>query len=138
MFNVRMIKFKKISDNYGSLVPVEADADVPFNIKRVYYIFGVEKEVRRGFHSHSRLHQVLICLNGSIKILLKTPDEQKIIELNDESEGLYIGPMIWREMYDFSEGSTLLVLANEHYDEKEYIRKYDNYVQEYKNYSIID
>jgi dTDP-4-dehydrorhamnose 3,5-epimerase-like enzyme len=130
MYNCGLMKFKKINDKYGNLTPIEAGKDMPFQIKRVYYIYNVDKEVTRGYHSHKNLHQILICLNGSVKIRVKTPSEEKVIELNDPSVGLYIGPLIWREMFDFTEGSVLLVLASEHYDESDYIRNYDFYIQE--------
>lgn len=134
MKNVKMIQFKDYTDKYGHLTPIEEGIDVGFNIKRVYYITRVEKDVRRGFHSHRDLEQVLLCLNGSVKILVKTPNEEKIVELNDPSQGLYIGPMIWREMYDFSEGAVLLVLASEHYTISDYIRDYEKYKEEAINY----
>ncbi len=136
MKNVRMVNFKKHSDNYGNLTPVEAEKDIPFGIKRVYYIYEVEEGVRRGFHSHRDLHQILICPHGKVKILVKTPEEEQIIELNNPSEGLYIGPMIWREMYDFEDGAVLLVLASEHYTVSDYIRDYDVYCEEAKEYDF--
>jgi dTDP-4-dehydrorhamnose 3,5-epimerase-like enzyme len=130
MYNCSLIKFKDIADKYGHLTPVEGKIDIPFEIKRVYYITRVEQEITRGFHSHRKLHQVLICLNGSVKIKTKNPNEEEIIELNDPSVGLYIGPYIWREMFDFTEGSVLLVLASEYYDEEDYIRNFDFYLEE--------
>ncbi|RDU22119.1 sugar 3,4-ketoisomerase [Anaerosacchariphilus polymeriproducens] len=132
MYNTGMLKFRCIKDQYGHLTPIEATNDIPFEVKRIYYITNVESNVTRGFHSHKKLHQVLICVNGSVKIRLKIPNDQSTVELNDKSEGLYIGPMVWREMYDFSEGAVLLVLASEHYDENDYIRNYDFYVNEAK------
>lgn len=129
MYNVSMIKFKMISDEYGRLVPIEARGEIPFDIKRAYYIFNVPNRIRRGFHAHRELHQVLICVKGTLKILVKTPSEEKIVELNDPSEGLYIGPMVWREMYDFSEDAVLLVLASDHYNECDYERNYDKYLE---------
>ena len=130
MYNVGLIKFKDIKDKYGHLTPIEGNVDIPFSVKRVYYITGVEQGVTRGFHSHRQLHQVLICLNGSVKIRVNNPNEEEIIELNNPSIGLYIGPYVWREMFDFSEGSVLLVLASEYYDESDYIRNYDFYLEE--------
>jgi len=132
MFNTGFIKFMDYNDQYGHLTPIEAQKDVPFEIKRVYYISKVNPDVTRGYHSHKKLHQVLICLNGSVKIRLKNPNEEVVYELNDQSVGLYIGPMIWREMFDFSEGSVLLVLASDHYDEEDYIRNYDFYLKDAK------
>lgn len=130
MYNCSLIKFKDITDKYGHLTPIEGKIDIPFEIKRVYYITQVEKNVRRGFHSHNKLHQILICLNGSVKIKTKNPNEEEITELNDPSVGLYIGPYVWREMFDFTEGSVLLVLASEYYNEDDYIRNYDFYLEE--------
>lgn len=132
MFNTGLIKFKDITDKYGHLTPIEEKKDIPFEIKRVYYITRVEEGVTRGFHSHKKLHQVLICLNGSLKVKIKNPINEEIVELNNSSVGLYIGPLVWREMFDFSEGSVLLVLASELYDENDYIRNYDFYLNEAK------
>lgn len=128
MKNVKTLQFSKFSDStYGSLTAVECGKEIPFDVKRVYYIYDVPDQTRRGFHSHNDLHQVLICVKGSVKILTKTPFEEEIHELNVANKGLYIGPMVWREMYDFSEDAVLVVLASELYDEADYIRKYDEY-----------
>lgn len=132
MYNTGLIKFKNIEDKYGSLTPIEGKIDIPFEIKRVYYITKVGPEVTRGFHSHRKLHQILICLNGTVKIRLKNPDNEKVVELKDPTVGLYIGPYVWREMFDFSEGCVLLALASEYYDEDDYIRNYDFYLEEAK------
>lgn len=130
MKNIKLMQFKDHTDKYGHLTPIEAGIDVEFDIKRIYYITRVEEGVRRGFHSHRDLEQVLLCLNGSVKILVKTPEEEEVIELNDPAQGLYIGPMIWREMYDFTEGAVLLVLASEYYTVSDYIRDYKQYEKE--------
>lgn len=130
MYNVGMMKLKKFGGKYGNLVPIEGTADIPFEIKRVYYIYDVPEHIRRGFHSHNKLHQVLICVNGSVKIAVKNGEEEEIIELKDPSEGLYIGPLVWREMYDFSQGAVLLVLASEYYTEDDYIRNFDHYLDQ--------
>lgn len=127
MYNTGIMRFKLYRDEYGKLTPIESNIDIPFEIKRVYYIYDVQQGLTRGFHSHNKLHQVLIALGGSIKIRIKTPSDEKVIELCDPAEGLYIGPYIWREMFDFSPGSTLLVLASELYDESDYIRDFCKY-----------
>ena len=132
MNNVKIIDFKNISDNRGSLTPIQFPNDIPFQIKRIYYIYDVKKGVERGFHSHRDLEQILISLGGSVKIRTKTPEEEQIFVLDKPNQGLYIGPYIWREMYDFSDNSTLLVLASHEYDEKDYLRNYDEYEKEYK------
>ena len=124
--------YKFHSDKYGKLIALEEKKDVPFEIKRIYYIYEVESGVRRGFHSHKKLEQVLICVHGSVKILLKTPEYEETIILDNPKKGLYIGPDIWREMYDFNDGAVLLVLANDFYDENDYIRDYSEYEAHYK------
>ena len=129
MYNTGIIRFKKYTDEYGSLTPIEAECDIPFAIKRVYYIYDVQADVIRGFHSHKKLHQVLIPLGGSVSIRLKTPDDEQDVVLKNPHEGLYIGPHVWREMYDFSPGSVLLVLASDFYSESDYIRDFGNYIQ---------
>lgn len=128
--NCHSIEFKRISSNVGHLTAIEGDIDIPFRICRVYYITGVPDKVVRGFHSHRKLEQVLLCLNGSVKIRTKTPFDEEIYILNENSKGLYIGPMIWREMFDFSPDAVLMVLASEHYTEADYIRNYSSYVEE--------
>lgn len=127
MKNVYTKVFKDFTDKYGHLTPLEANDDIPFDINRIYYISKVEPDVRRGFHSHVDLEQILICVSGSVKILTKTPYEEDVIVLDDQTRGLYIGPMVWREMYDFSEHAVLLVLASKHFDVEDYIRDYDKY-----------
>lgn len=132
--NVSLTEFPVHKDNYGSLVPVETFGNIPFGIKRVYYIFDVENGQRRGFHSHRDLHQALVCVHGKVTILVKTPFEEDNIVLDDPTKALLIGPMVWREMYDFSEDAVLLVLASEHYTPSDYIRDYSQYEKEAREY----
>lgn len=127
MKNVKKVNFKSMGDGRGNLVPIEYPKQLEFPLKRIYYIYDVNENIRRGLHSHNDLEQILIAVNGSIKVLTKTPYEEEVHELNNPTEGLYIGPMIWREMYDFSNGAVLLVLASHEYDESDYIRNYDEY-----------
>ena len=122
--NVRILEFPCYLDRFGSLVAIEACDTIPFDVKRVYYIFGVEDGVRRGFHSHEALEQVLVCVHGSVTILLDDGSEREEIVLDDPTKGLYIGHMVWREMFDFSPDAVLLVMASEHYDTSDYIRDY--------------
>lgn len=135
MNNVRMIEFKDIVDEnnkerpMGHLTPIESGQDIPFEIKRIYYLTRVPENTIRGFHSHKELQQVLLCLNGRVTISVATPYEKELITLDDPAKGLYIGPMIWREMYDFSPGSVLVILASQHYNEEEYIRDYRSYCE---------
>ena len=130
MKNCRIINFKKIGNsNVGFLTALEENREIPFNIKRIYYVYTVPKEVKRGFHAHKRLEQVLICMSGSVKIKVDDGNKKKIIELNSPNKGLYIGPGVWREMYDFNQSSVLLVLASEHYNESDYIRDYEEFLK---------
>lgn len=119
---------------YGDLIPIEESDTIPFVIRRVYYIYNVPSASSRGYHSHRNLNQVLICVHGSVRMVLKTPDKTEEVILNDPSQALYIGPMVWREMHDFSLGTVLLVLADHHYDKSDYIRNFDQYISEARKY----
>lgn len=121
--------FQPHGDHRGQLIALEEYKDIPFTIKRVYYMYDTGKEVRRGFHAHKSLEQILICIHGSCKILLDNGKEKKIVLLEKPYEGLYIANDMWREMYDFSEDAVLMVLASEVYDETDYIRNYDEFLQ---------
>lgn len=125
--DVKTIKFNALGDHRGSLIALEANKSIPFDIKRVYYIYGTKAGVRRGYHAHKSLEQVLVCTSGSCKILLDNGCEKNIIKLDSPVNGLYVGHMIWREMFDFTPDCVLMVLANHHYDEDDYIRNYDDY-----------
>ncbi len=129
MKNTQVINFHIKGDERGSLVAIEQLKDIPFEIKRVYYIWGTEKEFLRGKHAHTELEQILICVSGSCKIRLDNGKEKQIVELKDKNQGLFIGQMIWREMFDFSDNCVLVVLASEYYDEKEYIRDYNEFLE---------
>lgn len=119
--------FPPHGDERGQLVAIEEGQDIPFAIKRVYYIYDTLPDVQRGYHAHRNLQQILLCVHGSCRIVLDDGHERKEVLLNKPYEGLYISNDIWREMYDFSEGAVLLVLASEHYDEADYIRDYDDF-----------
>ena len=120
--------FQPHGDERGQLVALEEFKDIPFEIKRVYYMYETGKTVRRGFHAHKNLQQILICIHGSCKILLDNGSEKKIVPLEKPYEGLYVSNDMWREMFDFSEDAVLLVLASELYDESDYIRNYDDFL----------
>lgn len=121
--------FQPHGDDRGQLVALEEFKDIPFEIKRVYYIYDTLEGVRRGFHAHKNLQQILICIHGSCKVLLDNGEEKKIVPLEKPYEGLYIANNMWREMYDFSPDAVLLVLASEIYDESDYIRDYDEFIK---------
>lgn len=121
--------FPPHGDERGQLVAIEAMQDLPFEIKRVYYIYDTLPGVRRGYHAHRCLQQILVCVHGSCKIHLDDGYETAEVLLDKPYEGLYISNDTWREMYDFSEGAVLLVLASEHYDEADYIRDYQQFLK---------
>ena len=131
--DIKILKFKVNGDERGSLISLEQQKNIPFNIKRVYYIYGTKKGIVRGKHSHQNLKQVVICVNGSCKFLVDDGKKKEILELNSPNIGLYIGKNIWREMFDFSSDCVLMVLANDYYNENEYIRDYKNFLKSIKN-----
>ena len=122
--------FQQHGDERGMLVALEECKDIPFEIKRVYDLYDTKKEVRRGFHAHRSLEQILICIHGSCRVLLDNGAEKKTVSLEKPYEGLYIANDIWREMYDFSPDAVLLVLASDFYREEDYIRDYETFKRE--------
>lgn len=126
---IKMVTLKKHGDERGLLVAAEGGTEIPFDIKRVYYITNVSDDKRRGFHAHKALRQVMLCISGSCKVMLDNGREKTDVLLDSPNEGLVIDSVIWREMYDFSPGAVLLVLASEHYDEGDYIRDYDEFIK---------
>ena len=128
---VKMLEFTQNGDERGQLVVVEGGGNVPFDIKRVFYIYGSDKDVVRGQHANRKTEFVLINVAGKSKVRIKDGEGNEIIFcLNRPHTGLYIPTMVWKDMYDFSEDSVLLCLASEHYDSSEYIRNYEQYVEE--------
>ena len=126
---IKMYQFPAHGDDRGQLVAVETLKDIPFEVKRVYYIYDTLPGVRRGFHAHLELEQILICVHGSCKIHLDNGTDTAEVLLDKPNEGLYISNDMWREMYDFSDGAVLLVLASRYYDESDYIRNYDAFIK---------
>ena len=124
---IKFIEFPALGDERGSLVALEAEKTVPFPIKRVYYIFGTNAGVSRGFHAHKKLQQVALCITGKCRMILDDGRQRNEVWLDSPNKGLIIGDLVWREMHDFSEDCVLLVLASEHYDEADYIRDYDKF-----------
>ena len=121
--------FQQHGDERGQLVALEEHKDIPFEIKRVYYMYDTGKGVTRGQHAHKSLEQILICIHGSCKLMLDNGKEKKIVSLEKPYEGLYISNNIWREMYDFSSDAVLMVLASDVYNEEDYIRNYDEFLK---------
>ncbi|WP_257904929.1 WxcM-like domain-containing protein [Campylobacter lari] len=127
--NFEILNFSAITDKRGSLIALENLKDIPFEVKRIYYIFDTKPEFPRGAHAHTNLEQILIMIDGSCEIMLNDGKISQSIILNRPDIGLYIGKNIWREMKKFSYGAKLLVLASEFYDEKEYIRNYNEFLK---------
>lgn len=125
--NTKFIKFKQLGDERGHLVVIEGNEDVEFDIKRVFYIYGSDPDVVRGQHANRDTEFVLINVCGTSKVRVDDGKEEKVYVLDKPHEGVYIPKMVWKDMYDFSEDSILLVLASEHYDGDEYIRDYEDY-----------
>lgn len=126
----KVLNFKDLGDERGKLVVIEGHQDIPFDIQRVFYMYGSDSEVMRGQHANRKSEFVLINVGGTSKVRIDNGHSEAIIELNKPMMGLYIPTMVWKDMYDFSEDSILLVLASTHYDGTEYIRDYEEYKKE--------
>lgn len=124
-----ILKFKDFGDERGKLVVIEGNQSIPFDIKRVFYIYDSNNDVIRGQHANKNSEFVLINVAGRSKVRITDGDEEMIVELDKPMMGVYIPKMIWKDMYDFSSDSVLLVLASTHYDGREYIRDYDEYLK---------
>lgn len=125
-----ILEFNDLGDERGKLVVIEGNESIPFEIKRVFYIYGSDSEVIRGKHANRESEFVLINVAGTSKVRITDGNEEFIVELNKPMMGVYIPKMVWKDMYDFSYDSVLLVLASTHYDGKEYIRDFDEYLRE--------
>lgn len=125
----RLLDFKDFGDERGKLIVVEGFKDIPFEIKRVFYIYGTEAGVVRGKHANKESKFVLINVAGKSKVRVTDGLRECIVELDRPMQGIYLPQMVWKDMYDFSSDSVLLVLASTHYDGNEYIRDYDEYLK---------
>ena len=127
---IKLIKLPLLGDERGSLVAIEANKHIPFEVKRVYYIFGTQCGVSRGFHAHKNLQQLAVCVSGKCRMLLDDGLNKETVWLDSPSKAIRIEPMIWHEMHEFSDDCVLLVLASEHYDESDYIRDYSDFIRD--------
>ncbi|MEJ8738613.1 FdtA/QdtA family cupin domain-containing protein [Erysipelotrichaceae bacterium HCN-30851] len=127
---VKLLEFKQNGDDRGHLVVVEGNSDIPFEIKRIFYIYGSDKDVIRGQHANRKTEFVLINVSGTSKVKVTDGKIEKIYNLDHPHMGIYLPKMVWKDMYDFSDDSVLLVLASEHYEPSEYIRDFSEYVKE--------
>jgi len=124
----KMVDLPKITDPRGNLTFIEGGRHVPFDIRRVYYLYDVPGGAERGGHAHKALHQLIVAMSGSFDVVLDDGYDKKRIHLNRSYNGLYVCPMIWRELDNFSSGSVCMVLASNHYDESDYYREYQDFL----------
>lgn len=124
---IQLLEFPAFGDSRGSLVALEAHKMIPFDIKRIYYIFDTKSNVSRGFHAHRALKQVAVCVAGSCRMVLDNGTQREGVFLDSPTKGVLIDGLIWREMHDFSSNCVLLVLASEEYRESDYIRNYEDF-----------
>jgi len=130
MQKAKMLAFPQLGDDRGRLVVIEGAQDISFDIKRVFYIYGSDPDVVRGMHANRRTEFVLINVSGTSKVMVDYGGEKEIFHLDRAHTGVYLPKMVWKEMFDFSPDSVLLVLASEHYDQSEYISNLQEYYQE--------
>ena len=124
-----LVKLQKITDMRGSIVVLEEGRELPFSVRRCYYIYDTKPDQPRGAHAHKALEQVCICVSGSCDIVLDDGKRKTEIHMNDPATGVYVGPMVWREMRNFSNDCVFLVLASHPYDEDDYIRDYHEFLK---------
>lgn len=126
--NCKIVELPKISDPRGNLTFIEGHQHIPFDIKRVYYLYDVPGGAERGGHAHKALHQLIVAMSGSFDVILDDGTHKRRYHLNRSYNGLYVCPMIWRELDNFSSGSVCMVLASNRYDESDYYRDYNDYL----------
>lgn len=124
----KLIQLPKIQDHRGNLTFLEGENHIPFQIRRVFYIYDIPSGQQRGAHAHHSLHQFLICLSGGLDVQLDDGEEKRTIHLNRPWMGLHIPPMIWASEGEFDPGTVYLVLASDYYDESDYYRDYESFV----------
>jgi len=127
---VKWIDFQCHGDDRGQLGVLESNLSTPFDIRRVYYLFGTKADVPRGFHAHKQLEQAAVCIAGRCRMILDDGEKKEEVWLDRPDKCVRIEKMIWHEMHDFSKDCVMLVLASEHYDESDYIRDYQDFLQQ--------
>ncbi|MBR1600721.1 MAG: WxcM-like domain-containing protein [Alphaproteobacteria bacterium] len=128
--NYQLLDFPIHGDHNGNLIALEKGKDFPFDIRRVYYIWGTKSDIIRGKHAHKNLEQVIVCVSGSCDFVLNNGTVKETVHLDNPSKGLYVKHNIWREFTNFSKDCVLMVLASEYYSESDYIRNYDEFLKE--------
>ncbi|MDD2612454.1 MAG: FdtA/QdtA family cupin domain-containing protein [Bacteroidales bacterium] len=125
VYDCEILPLSKIHNRAGNITIVEGNVNVPFSIRRIYYLYDIPGGESRGGHAHKELYQLIVAASGSFDVLLDDGVNKKVIKLNRPDYGLLVVPGIWRELFEFSSGSVCLVLASEKYDEDDYLREYD-------------
>jgi len=130
VYNCSVIELPKIHNRAGNITPVQGGDNIPFDIKRIYYLYDVPGGETRGGHAHKELQQLIVAASGSFDVVLDDGRNKRTVSLNRPNYGLYITPYIWRELINFSSGAVLLVLASMKYEEQDYIREYKSFLKE--------
>jgi dTDP-4-dehydrorhamnose 3,5-epimerase-like enzyme len=129
---VQLVPIPQRGDARGQLSVAELGGALPFPVRRIYWIYGTQLGVSRGFHAHKQLRQLCVCVTGSVRIVLFDGQREEDVTLNSSAQGLLIGPDLWREMHDFSPDCVLMVFASAEYDETDYIRDRSQFIQAQK------
>ena len=133
VYDCHVLPLNKIHNSAGNITIVEGEQNIPFNIRRIYYLYHIPGGESRGGHAHKDLHQLIVAASGSFEVLLDDGTNKKIVRLNRPNFGLLVVPGIWRELFEFSSGSICMVLASQKYDENDYLREYNKF-KLWKNY----
>lgn len=136
--DIERIQLQKHGDHGGMLVALEQERNVPFEIRRVYYVFSTGPEVHRGRHAHRHLRQLAVAVRGTVTVMLDDGTGPTEVVLDDPTKGLLLGNMVWRELYDFSHDCVLMVLADQFYDPGDYITDYDEFLREVNGYGQFE
>ncbi len=124
-----LLDFSIMGDARGRLISLEETQNVPFEIKRVYFIYNTNTDIKRGLHAHKDLKQLILCVKGNCRFILDDSNKREEIILNTPNQGLFIEGLLWREMFDFSPDCVLVILANKHFNENDYIRDYNEFLR---------
>lgn len=136
--DIQSIPLQTHGDSRGMLVALEQERNVPFPIRRVYYLFSTSTDVHRGMHAHRHLNQLAVAVRGSVTFLLDDGSGPSTVTLNDPTRGLLLGSMVWRDLYDFSDDCVLMVLADQLYDPADYITDYDEFIREVRGEARLE